>query len=250
MGGRRIQAYTAIGRMDGACPYCVRDLPEWPTRSGPCPYCRGEILVRTRPLDRERVLATLADEPRLEAEWELFRERGGDQPLRPLVDESEVERELAVLRARLGREPTEADAVASLISHRALTHMRTLELGHFRDLGLAKASLADQQGRWLDALAGYLGVCFLDLNGAHNPPRDAPGRVVAAQTGFDPERSSLSRAVINRLVQILAVLDEDEETVRTRFVGFCERFYRPFRPPHAPEEAWEALGDVLFDAAA
>ena len=175
MGGRRIQAYTAIGRMDGACPYCVRDLPEWPTRSGPCPYCRGEILVRTRPLDRERVLATLPDEPRLEAEWELFRERGGDQPLRPLVDESEVERELAVLRARLGREPTEADAVASLISHRALTHMRTLELGHFRDLGLAKASLADQQGRWLDALAGYLGVCFLDLNGAHNPPRTCEG---------------------------------------------------------------------------
>jgi hypothetical protein len=249
MGGRRIQAYTAIGRMDGACPYCVRDLPEWPTRSCPCPYCRREILVRSRPLDRERVLITVADEATLEDEWERYRERGGDQPLRPLLDEAALERERENLRLRYGREPGETDVAASLISHRAVTHMRSLELGDFRDLGLAKASIADQQGRWRDALAGYLGVCFLDLNGAHNPPRNAPGRVVAAQTGFDAARASLSQAVVGRLVQLLAILDEDEETVRSRFLGFCERFYRPFRTPRAPDEAWETLGDVLFDAA-
>ena len=58
MGGRRIRSYTAIGSLDGVCPHCRSELPVWPARSGPCPFCGGEILVRTRPLDRERVLVT------------------------------------------------------------------------------------------------------------------------------------------------------------------------------------------------
>ncbi len=61
MGGRRIRAYTPIGRLEGVCPYCRSELPAWPSRSGPCLRCGGEILVRTRPLDRERVLVTSAE---------------------------------------------------------------------------------------------------------------------------------------------------------------------------------------------
>jgi DNA-directed RNA polymerase subunit RPC12/RpoP len=177
MGGRRIQAYTATGRMDGACPYCQRDLPEWPTRSIPCPHCGNEMLVRTRPLDRERVLVTEADAEMLEMQWELLRERGGASPLRPLLDDEELEAERASLRIRFGREPSQEDVAASLISHRSFEHMRRLELGGYRDFMLAKASLLDQQGKEAEALAGYLGVCFLDLNGARNPPSPGPGGV-------------------------------------------------------------------------
>lgn len=246
MGGRRIHAYTAIGRLDGACPNCARDLPAWPTCSGPCPLCAREIYVRRRPLDREWVLAAQSELPRLELEWELYRERGGDQPLRPLLDEGALEVERGNLRMRFGREPTEADAAAALISRRAFAHMRCLELGSFRDLNLAKASLADQQGRGVDALAGYLGTCFLDLNGAHNPPRNAPGRIVAAATGFDAARAFLAHPVVKRVIQLIAVLDIDEDTLRETFIGFCERYYQPFRAPRRPADAWPSLAEVLF----
>jgi hypothetical protein len=250
MGGRRIQAYTAAGRMDGACPYCHRDLPEWPTRSGPCLYCGHEILVRTRPLDRERVLLTEAEAEAVESQWELSRERGGASPLRPLLDEQELEAERASLSIRFGREPGLDDVAASLISHRAFEHMRRLELGGYRDFMLAKASLLDQQGRAAEALAGYLGVCFLDLNGARNPPLPgpdgAPVRVAGVVTGFSPEQAFLAPSVVARCVHIIAVLDLDEDEVRGSFAAFCERQYQTLRAPRRPYETWPPLGDAIF----
>lgn len=249
-GARRIRAYTPMGRMDGACPYCRADLPAWPTRSGPCPRCGGEILVRSRPLDRERVLVTEAEAEALEVEWELYRERGGSSPLRPLLDDQELESERDAMRIRFGREPNQFEVASSLISHRAFEHMRRLELGSFRDFGLAKASLLDQQGRMAEALAGYLGVCFLDLNGARNPPRhDHNGdhiRSSEASVGFILEHAFLAPPVIARCIQIIAVLDQDEETVRASFIAVAERQYQTLRPLRQPHEAWPLLGEAIF----
>jgi DNA-directed RNA polymerase subunit RPC12/RpoP len=249
MGGRRIQAYTAAGRMDGACPYCQRDLPEWPTRSGPCAHCGHEILVRTRPLDRERVLLTEAEGEAVEMQWELSRERGGASPLRPLLDEQELEAERASLCIRFGREPKPDDITASLITHRAFEHLRRLELGSYRDFNLAKASLLDQQGRAAEALAGYLGVCFLDLNGARNPPQGpdgAPVRVAGVVTGFAPDQAFLAPPVVARCIHLIALQDLDEDAVRVAFTTFCERQYQGLRAPSGAHEVWPPLGDALF----
>lgn len=252
MGGRRIRAYTAIGRLDGDCPHCGGELPAWPTRSCPCPHCGHEILVRSRPLDRERVLVTEAQAEALEAQWELYRERGGGSPLRPLLNEEELEAERAALCVRFGREPSQFDVASSLISHRAFEHLRRLELGSFRDFGLARASLLDQQDRREEALAAYLGVCFLDLNGARNPPQHgangAPVRSVEAATGFAPDQAFLAPLVVARCVQIIATLDQDEDMVRTSFTAFSERQYQTLRAPRRPHEAWPPLGDAIFAA--
>ncbi len=252
MGGRRIRSYTAIGLLDGVCPHCRSELPVWPARSGPCPFCGGEILVRTRPLDRERVLVTPEQAEAVEAEWELFRERGGGTPLRPLLNEEELEHERASLRVRFGREPGAFDVASSLISHRSFEHMRRLELASYRDFGLAKASLLDQEARTEEALAGYLGVCFLDLNGARDPPRHglngAHVRSVDAATGFAPENAFLAPPVIARCVQIIAMLDQDEDAVRAAFTAFVERYYQTLRAPRRPHDVWPQLGQQLFGA--
>ena len=254
MGGRRIRAYTAIGRADGVCPHCLAELPVWPTRSGPCPRCGAEILVRTRPLDRERVLVTEAEAEALEAQWELHRARGGGSPLRPLLNEDELDEELASLRIRFGREPSPFDVAASLISHRAFEHLRRLELASFRDFALARAALLDQQGRFEEALAAYLGVCFLDLNGARNPPQQgqagAPVRSADAANGFAPDHAALAPPVIARCIQIIAMLDQDEDAVRASFTAFCERQYQTLRAPQRPFETWARLGEAIFAAEA
>lgn len=250
MSGRRIRAYTAIGRLDGDCPHCGGELPAWPTRSCPCLYCGRQILVRTRPLDRERVLVTEAEAEVLEAQWELYRERGGGSPLRPLLNEEELEAERASLNIRFGREPSQFDVAASLISHRAFDHMRRLELGSFRDFGLARASLLDQQGRAEEALAAYLGVCFLDLNGVRNPPlRSATGgpvRSTEAINVFAVDQAQISPLVMTRCVQIIATLDVDEDAVRASFCAFCERQYQTLRAPLRPHEVWPRLADAIF----
>ena len=250
MGGRRIRSYTAIGSLDGVCPHCRSELPVWPARSGPCPFCGGEILVRTRPLDRERVLVTEEQAEAVEAEWELFRDRGGGTPLRPLLNEEELEAERASLRIRFGREPSGYDVASSLISHRSFEHMRRLELASYRDFGLAKASLLDQEGRAEEALAGYLGVCFLDLNGARDPPRQglngAHVRSVDAATGFAPENAFLAPPVIARCVQVIAMLDQDEDAVRTALTAVVERYYPTRRAPRRPHDIRPQLGQMLF----
>jgi hypothetical protein len=251
MGGRRIRAYTAIGRLDGDCPHCGGVLPAWPTRSCPCLYCGRQILVRTRPLDRERVLVTEAQAEALEAQWELYRERGCASPLRPLLNEDELEAERASLAIRFGREPSQFDVAASLIGHRAFEHMRRLELGGFRDMGLARASLLDQQGRAEEALAAYLGVCFLDLNGVRNPPQRGPGggpvRSAEAINVFAPDQALVAPLVVARCVQIIATLDVDEEAVGACFAAYCERQYQTLRAPLRPHEVWPRLADAIFD---
>lgn len=250
MGGRRVQVYTAIGRLEGVCPHCRAELPAWPTRSGPCADCGAEILVRSRPLDRERVLVTEAEAEALEMQWELHRERGGGSPLRPLLNEEELEAERVQLCVRFGREPSQFDVASSLISHRAFEHMRRMELASYRDFGLARAALLDQQGRAQEALAGYLGVCFLDLNGARNPPQHgpdgAPVRSVDAANGFSPDNAFLAPPVIARCIQIIATLDRDEDEVRGCFTAFAERHYQTLRAPRRPHEIWPQLGDVIF----
>jgi hypothetical protein len=252
MGGRRIRAYTAIGSLDGLCPYCQHELPAWPSRSGPCERCSGEILVRTRPLDRERVLVTEREAKALEQQWELYRERGGGSPLRPLLNEEELEVERGRLRVRFGREPSAFDVAASLISHRAFDHMRRQEMASYRDFGLARAALVDQQGRWDEALAGYLGVCYLDLNGARNPPQKGPNgealRSADAANGFAPEQACLAPPVVGRCIQIIAVLDHDEAVVRESFSAFVHRHYQAVRAPRRPWDVWPELADAIFSA--
>jgi hypothetical protein len=252
MGGRRIRAYTAIGRLEGVCPYCRSELPAWPSRSGPCQRCGGEILVRTRPLDRERVLVTPAEAEALEDEWELFRERGGGAPMRPLLNEEDLEAEHGRLRLRFGREPNPFDVANSLISHRAFEHMRRMEMASYRDFGLARAALLDQQGRTEEALAAYLGVCYLDLNGARNPPQRGPDggtvRSADAANGFAPERAFLAPPVVARCIQIIALLDRDEDAVREAFSAFVQRHYQTVRAPLRPWDVWPKLAEAIFAA--
>jgi hypothetical protein len=252
MGGRRIRAYTAIGRLEGVCPYCRCELPAWPSRSGPCQRCGGEILVRSRPLDRERVLVTPDEAEALEDQWELFRERGGGSPLRPLLNEEELEVERGRLRVRFGHEPTQYDVANSLISHRAFEHMRRHELASYRDFALARAALMDQLGKPDEALAGYLGVCYLDLNGARNPPQrgpdGAPVRSADAANGFAPDHAFLAPPVVGRCIQIIAMLDLDEDAAREAFSAFVHRHYQTLRAPLRPWDVWPQLGEAIFGA--
>jgi hypothetical protein len=198
------------------------------------------------------VLVTEAEAVALEAEWELFRGRGGCAPLRPLLNDEDLEAERRSLAARFAREPTQVEVANSLIAHRIFEHQRRLELGSVRDYGLAKASLLDQQDLRGEALANYLGICFLDLNGARNPPHQAAGGPVVSSfeaiNGFDPDSAFLAPSVIARCIQIIALLDHDEETVRSTFTVFCERQYRTLRAPRPEHEAWAQLSDVIFAA--
>jgi hypothetical protein len=61
-----------IGFVDAICPYCSSALEKKPGRKKKCPDCGNFIYVRTRPIDRERVLVTEAQIAEIERQWEIM----------------------------------------------------------------------------------------------------------------------------------------------------------------------------------
>lgn len=76
-----VPKFSEIGRVDNVCPTCRSNLERRPDRKQPCPRCGNLIFVRTRPLDRKRVLLSAADVEKLEIEWKVFHEFGS--PISP-----------------------------------------------------------------------------------------------------------------------------------------------------------------------
>jgi hypothetical protein len=60
---------SELGRLDSLCPYCECELARRPERKTRCPHCGGNVFVRIRPIDRERVLLTEQQTSAVEAEW-------------------------------------------------------------------------------------------------------------------------------------------------------------------------------------
>jgi len=71
-----ILPYSDVGCVDSICPSCGVELAKRPVHKTKCPSCSAFILVRTRPLDRKRVLVTAQDAKQLEAEWAVYHEIG------------------------------------------------------------------------------------------------------------------------------------------------------------------------------
>lgn len=63
--------FTALGRLDDACPTCAASLKKRPWRKAACLHCGAAIFVRQRPLDRRRVLLRESDLPALEDQWRV-----------------------------------------------------------------------------------------------------------------------------------------------------------------------------------
>jgi hypothetical protein len=61
-----------IGFVDAICPYCSSALEKKPSRKKKCPDCGNFIYVRTRPIDRERVLVTEEQTAEIDRQWEIM----------------------------------------------------------------------------------------------------------------------------------------------------------------------------------
>lgn len=102
--------FTAIGCTEPNCPYCSAALEKMPGRKKKCPSCTRDILVRTRPLDRKRVLVTDSQAEDLEEQWEEWRERRGDPA--PEEDRCLELLKRGAIQQAAALTPAEEDAVA------------------------------------------------------------------------------------------------------------------------------------------
>lgn len=196
-----------LGNPHNACPNCGAELARRPGRKARCPHCGSFIYVRTRPLDRQRVLLTESDAETVQRQWGLLG---------------------MALRVPEGTES--ADLIQQLAEHAARS-----KWGLYRNAKLYLSGLAESEFRWRDAFRGYLEVCYIDLNGPNN----------GGPVGFEPSTARLAPALVDKLNYFTHWFDLCERRVRDEYIEVATGLDRELQLPISPDESWRRLAVAL-----
>lgn len=229
---------TAIGRLDSVCPHCTSVLSRRPERKAVCPHCGQPIFVRTRPLDRKRVLVTEVEAETIDEEWSNF--SGGH--IDPHIDSKALARHRQEFKRTSGCEPSEGDAVWSMLNLDLMQYAKKGDWGLYRNTRLSMAAVLEQEEKDLDALNTYLEVCYLDLNG----PRNIGGLHDPDCPPFSVDEAFVAPAIEGKVTELLARLRLDEFQAQRAFTERAQRVHRNLRLPVSPEEAWRTLSNLLY----
>jgi hypothetical protein len=112
------QDFPAIGQLEARCPSCDHPFSKKPARKTKCRHCGNFCYVRTRPLDRQRVLVTEAQIALVEEQWAVVNGTHAEFLLRQQVIDTERE----ALKRRFGREPSMHDVQWSLLNKDLIEH--------------------------------------------------------------------------------------------------------------------------------
>ncbi|MGD0187991.1 MAG: hypothetical protein ABSC25_22465 [Roseiarcus sp.] len=235
---------TEIGRLDNACPNCGAILAVRPGRKAKCPHCGNFIFVRTRPIDRQRVLVTEKQATQLEAEWSGFtRVR-----IEPSLDRHAMERLRPVLAKKFGQPPSDADVAWAYLNQASADNALQRQWGLYRNTRLSMAAFLEGEGKLEAALNHYFEVCCLDQNGACNRIQIIRDHETTVGPGsdFQADIAYLNPAAAAKITELIIVLKLDEEQVRSRVVPFAEGAMQGLKPPMSAEEVWTKLSAELY----
>lgn len=197
-----------LGGLDDVCPNCETKLRKRPGRKTKCRRCGGFIYVRTRPLDRKRVLLTEADAATIQRQWDLV---GHALRLPPRTTSTDLDRQLD-------------------------EHARDGLWGLFRNAKLHLTALAEAERRWTDALRYCLEVCYIDVNGPCN----------GGQVSFDPTVARVAPVLVQKLAYFADWFGLTRADLRAEFVAVATPLRSEVALPVSPEDGWERL-ELLLD---
>jgi len=227
------------------CPTCGGTLKKVPGAKTKCPHCNEFMFVRTTP-DNVRLVVTKDKADKIDEQWRI--ENGTQEAY--LAEQKKYKDRKEVLRKKFGgKEPSEHDVQWSLLNEEILNNASNAQWGLYRNARFQMAEIINKENKLKDALRMYLGVCYLDLNGASNMPTDESGNVINDPEffkPFDPEIKFLAPGVIDRIQRILKKLEITREEVRTIFVDFGNKEQKSTRAPIVPENCFEELAAEIW----
>jgi DNA-directed RNA polymerase subunit RPC12/RpoP len=235
---------TEIGRLDNACPNCGAILAQRPGRKAKCPHCGNFIFVRTRPIDRRRVLVTHNQADQLEAEWSGFTRAR----ITPSLDRHAMERLRPLLAKKFGQPPSDADVAWAYLNQASAENTRQRQWGLYRNSRLSMAAFLEGEGKLDAALNHYFEVCCLDQNGACNRIQIIADdkTTVAPGSDFQSDIGYLNPLIVAKITELIIGLKLDEEQVRNRVVRFAEGAIKGLKPPMSAEAVWAKLSAELY----
>jgi uncharacterized Zn finger protein (UPF0148 family) len=115
LSGEGVSQFAPVGNVDAICPYCNQVLVKKPGRKKKCPFCGQFIYVRTRPSDKQHVLATETQVEQIEEQWSVVNGTHDTYLLVKRLFAEKLAEEKAKLANRYGREPSDNEVEVSLL---------------------------------------------------------------------------------------------------------------------------------------
>lgn len=226
-----------LGNTDSICPHCSKPLGKMPRRKKKCPHCGQFMYVRTRPDDGRRVLVTEEGTRQIEEPWMFELAMYSNDP----VDPQQLEVHKASLARKFGHEPSDQDALWSLLNSQLLEHAKNANWGLYRNARLSMAELLTTEKKFRAALDTYLEISYLDANGPRNLGGASHPEVLREYPSFDREYAFQAPAIVNRIDLLAQRLNLSDLELSKAYLAVAERLQRNLKLPVAPEEGWKDL---------
>jgi len=224
------------------CPYCGSTLKKVPQRKTLCPSCRNPIYVRSRPVDRKKMLVTQEQAGEIEEEWTIEAEANELSD----YDRERFEKIREAIKEKYGREvPKKMHSALHDIRWRSynrdgLECVRKNNFGMFRNTRLSMAQQLEEEGKYKRALEFYLEVCYIDLNGPQNNEGSSP-EMLKEFPNFDLRDGDLTPGIINLTNYLIKELSLTESEAKTIFFEHNGRAVSGLRLPLSLDQAWTKL---------
>ena len=227
------------------CPNCHKTLSKIPGAKTKCPHCGDFMYVRTK-TNNVRVVVTKNEADKIDEAWRI--ENGVQEAY--LAEQKKFNDRKELLRKKFGgKEPSENDVHWGLLNEELLENAKSEQWGLYRNARFQMAEILSKEDKLKDALRMYLGVCYLDMNGATNMPTDEQGNVIYDTEyfkPFDPEQKFLAPGIIDRIKKIIKKLNLEKQEVREIYLSFADVQQRSTRAPLAPTDTFSELETEIW----
>ena len=232
-----ISGLTEIGNVNPVCPSCNFELDEKPERKKKCPHCGNNIFVRTRPLDRKKVLISDKQIDQLDFQWQLYNEHKERENYEQDPEYLKVRDEL---RKKFKREPSVSDVRWGLANLKVIEHANNNDWGLYRNAKHEMAKILEKEERIKESLIIYLEVFFLDINGAMNRGNLSP-ELAAKYPPLDPKQSFVAPGIINTIIDFSKKQNLDSKEIESLFIEAAKSEYNKSLMPFDPTEGLKEL---------
>ena len=226
-----------IGIAEAVCPYCGVELEKKPTRKKKCPDCNNYIFVRTSPLDKSKILITEDEIDLIEEQWAIYNGTYDDY----LSQKKKFEYEREKLTKKFGSKASENDIKWSLLNEELLSNAKNGDWGFYRNTKFALTNILVKEERYIDALLGYIEICYIDLNGPNKTGRMKDSHFPP----FSTDRAFLAPGIVKKIAKMIKVLNLDKTEVEILFFKISNKLVKSIKLPLSPKKAWARISDEL-----
>ena len=236
-------AHDKIGNIESICPHCNHALEKRPSRKTKCVHCGNYIFVRTRPIDKKKVLVTEEQAGEIDIQW--MREDGTYEAY--LADKEKFQKIKRELSIKFGQEASDRDVLWAIFNERLVEHSQKSNWGLFRNTRYEMADLLRKEGQNNGALVTFIEVAYIDTNGPRNLNGITDPQLLKDFPPFDPKFAFQAPVIIQTIEKLSLMLKLDKQSLKKKFLEVVTQVKSRMNLPVSPEIAWEEYVKALKD---